>query len=196
MIVKIPEKVNEDLAYLLGYITGDGCIHKPIKRGRGGYHLKITITCRRKRITVLKNLIKKIFDYDVGVYRDKRKNDSYSLQINSVSIYKYLTEIIGFVPGKKSGKIPKLNYVFSNRKLFANYLAGVIESDGHISDKYLAIIQKDRNFLQMIRSYSKQFLRYDFSEPKVNRVIDHKIVGWWIYSRKVKVFKQIVPLRY
>lgn len=194
-IIKLPLKMTNDLAYFLGVIVGDGYV-KMLKRIKGGFYWEIVITGRKDYIEYLAQLVTNLFNYNPSITKEKRRDNSYILRISSMIIFRYFTRIFGFHSGEKSGNIPKIKFVCDNSILFKNYLAGLIDTDGYINNKYAALVQKDKKFLDYIRLKSKKLLNFDLSKPRVNRRIKNEIVGWWIITRNVKRFNNLIPLRY
>jgi hypothetical protein len=78
------------------------------------------------------------------------------------------------------------------------FLAGFTDTDGRVSKNYIAIVQKDRTFLDNLKEASKRLLNIEFNGPGVNRRIEGEIVGRHINLgiRKKKDFLNQVPLRY
>lgn len=194
-IIRLPFKVSSDLAYFLGIVIGDGYV-KMSKRKKGGYYWEIVITGEKGYIELLSNIAKSIFDCNPVVKKDKRREKSYILRIHSLLVFRYLTRIFGFHSGEKCGNIPRLKFVCDSLPCFKNYLAGLIDSDGYVGSNYAALVQKDRKFLDYIRIKSKRLLGFEFSDVKVNRRINDEVVGWWITTRDLKRFNNLIPLRY
>lgn len=194
-IIKLPLKMTNDLAYFLGVIVGDGYV-KMLKRIKGGFYWEIVVTGIKDYIDYLARLTKILFNYKPSVTKDKRRENSFILRISSMIIFRYLTRIFGFHPGEKSGNIPEIKFVCDKPILFKNYLAGLIDTDGYVNKKYASLVQKDKNFLQYIKIKSKKLLDFEFSGPSVNRRINNEVVGWWIITRHVKRFNNLIPLRY
>jgi hypothetical protein len=194
-IIKLPLKMTNDLAYFLGVIVGDGYV-KMLKRIKGGFYWEIVVTGIKDYINYLAQLTKILFNYKPSVTKDKRRENSFILRISSMIIFRYLTRIFGFNSGEKSGNIPKIKFVYDNASLFKSYLAGLIDTDGYVNGKYAALVQKDKKFLEIIRTKSRELLSFEFSRTLVNRRINNQVVGWWIITRQVKLFNDIVPLRY
>lgn len=69
--VKIP-KINDKVAHLAGVVTGDGNLYR-CKRKNGGYRYRVGIVGRSEFIEQISDLIKHVFHYTPGIYKDKKK---------------------------------------------------------------------------------------------------------------------------
>jgi len=196
-IIKIPKIMTPDLAYLVGCILGDGCISAPLKRKRGGYYCNIRITCEEKYAGMISDIVFRVFEYrpSINPYKNAK---CVNVTINSVIIYRYFTRVLGIPYGPKAGKMPWVDYVCKSKILFRYFLAGLMDTDGYVSCKYAALIQKDKNFLEKVKINSEKILDIKFRGPIPNRKIDGNVVGWWIVINKsnLKEFIKIVPLKY
>jgi hypothetical protein len=170
-IIRLPLEMTADLAYFLGIVIGDGYV-KMVKRNKGGYYWDIVITGEKNYIELLAKITNKLFGHRPTVKKDKRREKSYILTISSMIVFRYLTRVFGFHPGKKCGNIPRIRFVCDGSFHFRNYLSGLIDSDGYVSSSYAALIQKDRKFLNYIRAKSKKLLNFEFSTVRVNRRIE------------------------
>lgn len=161
---KIP-KINEDIFYLLGAISGDGSLIKS-KRKRGGYHYVLRIySGEEKYLIYINKIIQKLFEIKGRITKDKRKSSSYCMVIQNAPIFFYFV-ILGSEIGKKRiGNISK--FVKSKNENILHYLAGLVDTDGHISGKRIQLKQKRLQLLKEISKLSKQ-LNLNCSIPKVN----------------------------
>jgi hypothetical protein len=162
--VKIPE-ISDKVAYLAGVITGDGHLTRS-KRKTVGYHYVVGIVGRRGFTEQLCLLIKEIFHYTPGFYKDKRKNDCYYVNIYPVAIFYYFIEL-GFRAGKKRNlRVPSL--IAKDASLFKHFMCGLIDTDGFIDKKRVQLKQKDKGFLNELVRLLKKRLDISATRPKVN----------------------------
>jgi hypothetical protein len=197
-MIKLPFEITKDLAYLTGALLGDGCLITPSKRKKGGYYWKVDFTCQYEYSKIISRLIQDIFEYKPVLSRDKRKNDCWSVCIHSIVIYRFFNKVIGIPYGKKRGKTYWSKHFCESKDIFRHFLAGFTDTDGCVSKKYIAIVQKDRAFLDNLKEASERLLDIEFNGPGVNRSIEGEIVGWHINLgiRKKKDFLNQVPLKY
>ncbi len=136
--IKIP-KFNPDLTYLLGVIAGDGSLNQTIRK-KGGYHYTFRIYSRgEKYLDFLNKIFKQYFKIKGKIIKDKRKNNSYHLVIKNATLFFYFV-INGSEIGKKKGILTKR--AKENKKYFLNYLAGLVDADGHIQKRRIQLKQK------------------------------------------------------
>lgn len=193
--VKLPH-VNGDIAYLLGYICGDGCLPKPLPRKRkGGFRFKIAICFPgsergRNHLLRISNIFEKHFNYRPIVLRVNRNNrkEWFAMETNSAAIYAFLYQL-GLPVGEKYGKL-KVPTSVRRSQLFKEFMKGLIDSDGHIkADGRIVIVQKDLRFLRQIRKLCSTLLNIYFTVPKTNsKKVGGKIYTWYyIMSLKSEI---------
>ncbi len=129
--------INEDLAYLLGFLCGDGCLAKPQPRKKGGVRFKIIICFSgsekgRAQARHICDIFERYFYYVPRVRHRKRKlrKDWLEVEINSAVIYAYFCRL-GLPIGRKYGKL-RVPSVVHTEALFKKFLRGLIDSDGYI----------------------------------------------------------------
>ena len=156
--------MNEDIAYLIGVITGDGTIIKS-KRNRGGFHYILKITSDSENcLEYLNYLFNLHFGIQGRIVRDERKNHTYNLVIQNAAVFWYFV-LSGLSIGKKIRiKVPVL---IKTKKLKLNYLAGLVDTDGHVKYKRIQLKQKDRLFLKELYTILNRF-NMNCNKPKVN----------------------------
>ena len=178
--------INKDIAYLLGFLCGDGCLGKPQPRKRGGARFKISICFSgsergRAQAQHICAIFKKFFHYEPRVFNKKRKGrkDWLEVEINSAVIYFYFCNL-GLPIGRKYGKLRVPSVVFTEI-LFKKFLRGLIDSDGYIrKDGRVMIVQKDINFLDQVRKLCLKFLNLKFSIPRPNsKKVGNKTYTWY-----------------
>ncbi|MFX0203623.1 MAG: LAGLIDADG family homing endonuclease [Candidatus Hodarchaeota archaeon] len=162
--VKIP-KIGNKVAYLAGVVTGDGNLYR-CKRKNGGYRYRVSIVGRRKFSEQVSDLIKDIFHYTPGIYKDKRKNNCYFVNINCAAVYFFFIEL-EFQSGKKVNlSVPSL--ITNDAFLFKHYMQGLIDTDGFKERKIVQLKQRDEDFLkELVRLLKKHFDIFS-RPPKVN----------------------------
>lgn len=183
--IRLPP-INEDLAYLLGFLCGDGCLGKPQPRKEGGARLKIS-TCfsgskrGRAQAQYICDIFERCFHYVPRVRYRKRKwrKDWLEVEINSAVIYAYF-HFLGLPIGKKYGKLNVPSVVLTEN-LFRKFLQGLIDSDGYIAKNHrIIIVQKDRKFLNQVKELCSELLNVRFSVPGPNsKKVGNKTYTWY-----------------
>ena len=140
----------------------------------------------------------RLFSYPHRITKDKRKKNCYRISMHSIIIHRFFHRIIGLPVGKRTyTSLPEM--FCETPDLFRHFLAGIIDSDGHVCSKYMAVIQKDREFLDNLSRKSEELLGISFGPSRVNRIIDNEVRGWRItICRKAELKKALrtVPIKY
>ena len=186
--------VNEDIAYLLGFLCGDGCLGKPQPRKVGGARYKTSICFSgsergKSQAQYICDIFRRHFNYVPRAFNRKRKGGKgwLSMEINSAVIYAYFCRL-GLPTGEKYGKL-KVPPVVCKKALFKKFLRGLIDSDGHIEKNgRIVIVQKDVNFLTQVRESCLKFLNFKFSIPQPNskKVGDRTYTWYYILTFKAE----------
>lgn len=124
---KIPLYINEDLAFLIGAIIGDGHLKKS--------KFQITIELTNKRLIdyiskICENLFNRKFNVRFVKLREG-KMQSYHMCIDSKSIYNLLNKVFEIPFGKKSHivKVPQ-HIIKSNKQIKLAFLRGIMATEG------------------------------------------------------------------
>ena len=164
--IKIPE-IDDNMAYLVGVIMGDGSIIKS-KRKKGGYVYMIHIYSGSiKFLNDINRIAYNLFGYKGIFLKDKRKNNTYRISIQSAVIFWYLINL-GLKFGKKRDLcIPK---IFKTKPSYTlNLIAGLIDTDGHVksNSNRIQLKQKSKLFLEELEKILNKF-NMNSSSVKVN----------------------------
>jgi len=161
--LRLPEKLNEDLAYLMGYILGDGHLSNYKKSLR----LELYDVCK-EHIINMKSLFKRYFNINrVYIFKDR---GNFVLRINSKVLLTFLNKIFEIPIGKKE-KI-KIPLIIKEKDLIKEFIAGFFDAEGCIyhNKKYgysLTISQYRKEILEEIKDYLKSIDIY--SKIRENR---------------------------
>lgn len=124
--------MTEDLAYLLGWYTGDGSC------SRGHITLSVGAFDPPEYVDNIKKVAKKVFGVLPRVSRSKNVNTVYICDILAQKLFK------GLVPGRATEKrIPEVIMGAPNKVKWA-YLRGLWEADGHINKKKAQLATSSR----------------------------------------------------
>ena len=169
--LKIPSEMTKEVAQLLGYFLGDGCLED------GG------ISLREQRENVAefyRNLTEKIFD--VKVRKSKMKNaDCFDVSVNGVAVRKLFAEL-------------KENYMElvskSPSEVVSAFVKGFADAEGFVSKKdgRVVIGQMDRKILDFAQML---LLRFEVNS-KLSKVKNGFILG--IYGTNVSKFSESIGL--
>ncbi|MBD3355290.1 hypothetical protein GF361_04880 [Candidatus Woesearchaeota archaeon] len=180
--LKIPKKINQDLAYLIGVFAGDGSLgYRPNKYE---YSLKCVGNPKDEKEfynKIIKQKFTKVFGFspDIKLFD---KETTFGFRVFSKALITYLTKIIGLPLGSKYKTLKIPNKIFANNNLIIQFVKGVIDTDGSISFKkkykkypYYPVISfssKSKNFTKEIANWLKN---QDF---KIVEKYDYKIIDF------------------
>ena len=114
---ELKQTIDNDVAWLLGVITGDGHV--------GRYFVEISDKYR-KNLMIVKKVIEQL-GFKAIITKDKREN-RYRLWVNSVSFVNYLKRM-GLVRG---GCLPSQILNTTNTNLITSYIKGLFDAEGYI----------------------------------------------------------------
>jgi ribonucleotide reductase alpha subunit/intein/homing endonuclease len=133
--INIPE-LTPKMAWLLGYIHGNGYIHQSID-GPGKRHGRVSVSCPFSRPDIKERIVEQLSLFGVTVKEKahKRGGACWQLVAHSVELAEYFAQ---FKLPKRTIKIPTiiLEGLADTR---AGYLAGVLDSDGSISSRPITV---------------------------------------------------------
>lgn len=174
--------INEDLIYLVGVIAGDGSLVIS-KRKRGGNHHRVQITsCSPKHLECLNKILGENFEIIGKITKDKRKKRTYRLTTANTSIFWFFK--ILEAKYNETNKLPK---ICKNRNYFNHYLAGLIDTDGHVTPSKNRIQLKLKN-QEIINEIFSRIKHANPNPPKINYT--NNIPFYYIR------FDNIFPLRF
>lgn len=159
-IVTIPE-IDEDIAYLVGVIAGDGNL-SICKRKKGGNHYRVRISSNSvKYLAYLNDIIYKYFGLKGKIMKDKRRKNTFCWEIENASIFWYFS-----ILESKYDKTNQLPFFCRDKNLFAHYMSGLIDTDGSISHKRIQLKLKNENIIKQIFYLLKEDA--NSNPPKIN----------------------------
>lgn len=184
--VVLPNKINEDLAYLSGLICGDGNLFKTNKRD-------YIVSVHNKEKALLGKAIKIFennFNYKTVI---KSGHDCQFIGVRSEVIYSFFNKIFQIESGRKYNiKIPRK--IKNNRKLIRSFIAGFFDAEGTVALQknnitcQISFSQKQKKILEEI----KKELAKDGIRMKFYNYTDTN--NWRLFGNKESLkpfFKQI-----
>lgn len=135
--VKLPKILTPELAYLVGYIAGDGHLLDVFKEKQrtGEFEFRIEITSNDEYL--FKNYIEptfqNIFDIKGKFYKYKNRK-AYEYYLSSKVLFIFLNKVFELPIGKKNGSlhVPKI-ILNSDSQIKASFLAGFFDTDGCVT---------------------------------------------------------------
>ncbi|MCD6414414.1 MAG: hypothetical protein J7L23_02180 [Candidatus Diapherotrites archaeon] len=174
---KLPQDVTPKLAYLMGWMIGDGHLKK-----MHNYLVKISEKSVDQLTLVLKPLFEEIFGVDAPIFR--RYMGGYALQIGSKPIYRFMKNVLHI----RVGEIPTMVWKWGP-ELKRYLLVGIFDSEGYVgsgSNRQVSISQADKTFLvKLIYLFGE--LDITFTGPYLHKTV----LGKW-YSIRIKRKSELV----
>lgn len=149
--------LTSELAYFIGLVITDG--HLVYNEQRGVYEIRLYTSYPIEGDLIVK-LIKKLFNYNVKPRKRKmygfNKVPNYELILCSKKLVLFLRDEFDVPTGAKSNNIKMPTKLTKDKTLFFNFLRGLIDGDGSISNR-VKLNSVSRKFLEQIRKeLSKQ----------------------------------------
>jgi hypothetical protein len=169
----LPKFSTPKLAYLLGWICGDGNLNQ-----YHNYVLKISEKSKPQLELVLKPLLYELFNVHAPIFR--RSQNGYAIQIGSKPIFRFIANVLKI----RVGEIPPyIENIDDDIKRY--FLAGIFDAEGYVASSYLhsrvTISQANQYFLQKLIEFFKIF-DIHFTGPNLHR--SEKGVWFTIQLRK------------
>jgi len=149
-VPSIPQKLNEDLAYLIGLIITDG--HIVYEDTPGRYKVLIYSSYPEEKELIIA-LIQKLFKYSPGVSIRKNigfsKKPNYEVRISSKNVAEFFINKIKIPSGAKSKIVRVPPYLFvMDKKIISSFVRGIIDGDGSIAKSHVKIASGSIKFLE------------------------------------------------
>ena len=129
--VNLPNEITEDLFRFIGILHGDG--NMSFKR------IHISDKSENYHEFVIRPLFQRIFGIKLNIFNDKNRNTYYSYIKNTV-IYRFLTEVLEVPNGAvRANLFVPIFIKETTTKLKAAHVAGLFDSEGHISKRQAEI---------------------------------------------------------
>jgi len=190
--------INDDVAELMGILTGDGFINYYPKRQ--AYLIEIAGNKLKDEDYLnkyVRDLIENLFNFVPRFYTYKNQN-TIRLVVRSKKIFSFLKEI-GFPTGRKE-EISIPNWILKNEQFFKRFVKGVFDTDGCLclknkeGKKYpvVSISSKSKTLLipvkEFLRSYNISSYLDKYSSKNEKRYYQKE---WEVYKLQINGKKNI-----
>jgi intein/homing endonuclease len=133
--VTLPKELNEEIAYLCGFIAGDGHIKDEFNLKRRGKNAEYSISVydsSKKFIDFLTFLFVKNFKANTNCHYTKKGN-LFTLRCTSKPIYRFFTQVIKMQCGRDTGniRIPQL-IKNSSKEIKLAFIRGFFDAEGSV----------------------------------------------------------------
>ncbi|MDP6670578.1 MAG: LAGLIDADG family homing endonuclease [archaeon] len=171
---RIPHNIEENLAYLLGAILGDGHITKIADR--------IAFEVSEKWLAKkFKSKVMVVFAQNLNLrtrFRPDRDTTSYGLLWNNKSAVRLFTKFLSVPRGKKSHIITVSRLIReSNQNIRLAYLEGVFDTEGCIRRKGLRITSASKDFRDGLCDLLISFGEKGYKDEWINKKYNKKYYG-------------------
>jgi|SRR3989344_218190 len=134
----LPLTITPELAYLIGVLTGDGCIH--YRKNKHEYSIHCAghpIDEKSYYDLIIRSLLKNLFGISPAMqfFKKNKKGTIYGFRIYSKSLFLYLTQVIGLPIGKKYDYLQIPLVILERPDLIPYFIQGLFDTDGCISFK-------------------------------------------------------------
>lgn len=185
--ISIPTLVPE-LAYLVGYISGDGHLKRPINNK---WEITIESWTDRKTLETLNNMIYKNFGIRGSLTKNNTR-DGWRLYINSRIIYIIFNEIFEIPEGKKSDKMktPKM-IKGASVNIQKKYIQGWYDAEGFVTSSHgrpqIEFYINNKNIIFWINKQLNSFGIKTYKKKRGTIIIS---------SRNIQKFSETVGFRH
>ena len=153
-LIKSKLKIDEDMAYIIGAILGDGHISNSAKSNKDkskDYRI-ILETYDFSFIGSFESMLKKFINTKSNTKirnRENKRNITYYFQLRNKSFYQFLVNYIQILPGSKSGilRVPE-KFLASSNIIKKRFIAGLFDSDGGIRGRFIGFTMKNELFME------------------------------------------------
>lgn len=178
--LKLPKRITNDLAYLIGVFSGDGSLNYRPKKYE--YSIKCVGNPKDEKefyYKVISSKFKKVFGFKPKI-RHFDKNTTFGFRIFSKSLVRYLVEVIGLPLGSKYKFLKIPPQILSNKEMSFQFIKGLFDTDGCVSFKkkykdypYYPVISfcsKSDSFTKEVANFLKE------NEFKIVEIYNYKLI--------------------
>lgn len=210
--VRLPLEVNEDLAYFLGILAGDGHISNPKPHQARWWIIQMCEDALEFQSLVYIPLVERLFCYTPKIHVNKRTDGRRNVytRINSFVIILYLTNVLGIRSGYKTDIVDMpVCILHSEEKIRLAFVRGLFDTDGTVTEgtaRYSTVSEKLFYQVQtVLRSSGIEFRTnvwkkneiakqlYTIVIPKRQLGNFSKIVGFKNCRKKIKLEHLLAP---
>ena len=182
----LPANLSKDLAYVCGFIAGDGSIYT--RMSKHDYIIKCVGDPKSERDfyhNTIGPLFKELFNLNVNL-KVQDCGETYGFVVYSKELLTYLTETIGLPCGKKYDSLRIPPHIKDNRELLISFLRGLADTDFYLGLKRGSKINP---YYPVITGCSKSF---DFmSEVAIEfEKLGFKVTRYFNYKQFDERFKK------
>jgi hypothetical protein len=181
--IDLPKTLTTDLAYLTGFINGDG--HLCYRKNKNEYAIFCSGNLKDEKEfydKILIPLFKKIFNIKMKV-KVQKSNNTYNIVFYSKVLLEYMTKELSIPIGSKSGKIRIPDFIKKSNDFMIKFICGFADADFSLTLKkryreipYYPVISGSSKSPYIIEDIS-YFLEY-------NKIPFYKEINKTIYDKR------------
>ncbi len=193
--------LNNELAYLVGVIVGDGHISNALKSKDlrcKDYRISIEVIDKdflEKNEILTKRYVKT--KSKIRTITDKRKNrkQRYQFQFRDKSFYYFLTEDLGINPGNKCNSVKIPQKIFESIEYQKSFLAGLFDTDGGIRGCTIGFTSASNKLILDISKILRELNYKHTTESWVNKKYSKEYYGIRISKKDIDKFLKELNFR-
>ena len=210
--VRIPKIIDEKIAYIIGFLCGDG--HICIRPEKHEYSIYFTGNLKDEYnfyLNFLKPLIANTFMIQPKV-KIQKSNATINLIIYSKKLVEFVVEKFDIPVGKKSDKIEIPKAILNKRKLIISFIRGFADADFslYLKKRYkkfpyypvISGVSKSKKFILQVSMFLKNlninhylYLSEDSSKPNRIEINGIKAVTKWMKIIGFRNYKYLTVYR-
>ncbi len=193
--------LDEDMAYLIGTIVGDGHISNNTKSKTDlskDYQITIELT-NCEYLKEIESLFKEFINTKSTTYSLKKregKQQSWVFRFRNKEVYLYLTKAIGIPCGSKTSKLFVPDCIMKNNKhIKKSFIAGLFDTDGGKRGGSIGFSMKSEQLQKDTSDLLKEFKIKHYNEKWLNKRYQLYYYGIKLSKKFTAMFLYEVPLR-
>jgi intein/homing endonuclease len=193
--------INSKIAYLIGFIIGDGYIPNATKSKKSNspdYQIRIDIA-DQKHLIFLSKIIKSIINTKstpkIPKQRGNRK-PRLSFQFRNKAFFKFLTEELKIPKGAKSKHV-NIPYKIKKSSITIRryFLAGYFDSDGGFRQNSIGFTTASKQMQTDVSKLLEELKLTHYTEKWINKKYNQEYYGITINKKKIDTFLNTIPLQ-
>ncbi len=197
--VKLPLEMDNDFAYFLGVLAGDGYISKPKPHQRSWWTIQMCEDDYLFQTRVYSPIVEKLFGYKPLIGINARKDGRINVfsRIDSFVIATYLISVIGLRNGYKTDivSIPQI-IIRSDNKLLRNaFVSGLFDTDGTVSEGRVRFSSVSKRLVEQVREVLIQNGIHSYVQSWVKNEKSKELYTIRVSTKDLKKFDELIGFR-
>jgi len=178
--IKIPKKLNENLAKVIGAHVADGCLKKRVSQSKNGRYMRYELVLREQYYSHVDSFCRWFNDcFDYGI-RPIDRGNHFEVYIGSRVIFEYFNKILKIPYGPKSATIRVPDYIKnSNYNIKVAFLMGIFMFDGSVERKtgYVSLVSRSEKLVKGLYKLLEDIgIVPDYINKKPDKYKRHRLI--------------------